>query len=216
MLKRLLYAFAGLLMMLGVAITVYLGLNLLGEPSIKPGLAVFNSGDQSILPVKSDTFVQEEREYLCGDIHIVFLGRAPRELLGLDREGLARRYPAAEGWSMEEQGRMLILKQRVEDFCPEHKNYRHLGVHEGCLAVFEGPLGYDEKLLRVEKNMPVATLHPDLQLKLHKAGDFNRQDPETQAILRAELEFPSEQAVNAMLENLDEATESGTNPGLDF
>ncbi|MDQ0287287.1 hypothetical protein J2Z49_002408 [Desulfofundulus luciae] len=216
MLKRLLYAFAGLLIMLGVAITVYLGLNLLGEPSIKPGLALFKSNDQSVLPVKSDTFVQEEKEYLCGDIHIVFLGRAPRELLGLDRVDLARRYPPAEGWSMEEQGRMLILRQRVKDFCPEHKNYRHLGVHEGYLAVYEGPLGYDEKLLRVEKNMPVAELHPDLQLKLHKAGDFNRQDPETQAILRAELEFPSEQAVNAMLENLDEATESGTNPGLDF
>ncbi|MBE3586688.1 hypothetical protein [Desulfofundulus thermocisternus] len=213
MLKRLLYAFAGLLVMLGVALGIYAGLNMLGEPSIKPGLAVFgNSGDRPLLPVQRDTFVQEEREYLCGDTQIVFLGRAPRELLGLDREELAKRYPPAEGWSMEERGRTLVFKQQIEDFCPEHRNYRHLGIHEGYLAVFQGPLGYDQKLLRVERNIPVTVLHPDLQLKLHKAGDFERQDPETQAILRSELEFPSEQAVNAMLENLDELTESGDNP----
>ncbi|MGB9826254.1 MAG: hypothetical protein ACPLRU_06245, partial [Desulfofundulus sp.] len=115
MLKRCFYAFAGLLIMLGVAISVYLGMSLLGEPSIKPGLAILRAGDRSVLPVKSDTFVQEEKEYLCGDVQIVFLGRAPRELIGLDRAELARRYPAGQGWSIKEQGRMLILRQRVQD-----------------------------------------------------------------------------------------------------
>lgn len=204
MIKKLLYSVMGLIIMLGVAAGVYWGLGLLVEPSIKPGLAVFESNNASGLTVDSSTIVQEEKEYLCGDVQVVLLGRAPRELVGLDRADLAKRYPMAEGWTIEKQGRLLILRQSLKEFCPEHKNYCHLGLYQGQLAVYQGPLGHDEKLLRVEKNMPVANLPPDLQVKLHQAGEFSHQDQDTQSLLRAELEFATEQALNAMLENLDE------------
>lgn len=206
MLKRLLIILVGLAIMMGVAALVYVGMLFLGEPSAKPGLTVFRSGPPAALPVGNYTAVQEEREYLCGDIQVIFLGNAPRELVGLDRAELEKRYPQGQGWTIQEQGRTLILHQRLEEFCPEHQNYRHLGLYEGQLAVYQGPLGHNEKLLRVEKNLPVSSLSSDLQLKLHQATEFDRQDAQIQAILRRELEFPSEQAVNALLENLDEAT----------
>ncbi|MGB9847320.1 MAG: BofC C-terminal domain-containing protein, partial [Desulfotomaculales bacterium] len=89
-------------------------------------------------------------------------------------------------------------------FCPEHKNFRHLGISEGFLAVFEGPLGNNQKLLRVEKNIPVSSLSPDFQTRLEQAMDFGRQLPEIQVQLRRELEFNGESALNAGLENIDE------------
>ncbi|MBE3588040.1 MAG: hypothetical protein IMW93_05720 [Thermoanaerobacteraceae bacterium] len=205
MLKRLLIASVGLAIMVGVGALVYMGMLFLSQPSAKPGLAVFRSGSPAALPVEAYTTVQQEKEYLCGDVQVVFLGNAPRELVGLDRAELEKRYPPDQGWNVQEQGRTLILHQRLEEFCPEHQNYRHLGLYEGQLAVYQGPLGHNEKLLRVEKNLPVSSLSSDLQLKLHQATEFDRQDAQIQAILRRELEFSSEQAVNALLENLDEA-----------
>lgn len=193
MLTRLFYAVAGLIMALGVAIFIYAGLcYLFPEPLRKPGLAVFSPSRQAAL------YLQEEKEYLCGDVQVSLIDCAG------DQSAIIKRYPSSEGWSVEEKGSTIIARQRINDFCPEHKNYRHLGVHEGFLAVFEGPLGHNERLLRVEKGIPLVHLHPDLQLKLHKAMDYERQDAETKAILKAELEFSSEQAASAFLDNLDE------------
>lgn len=207
MLKRFYPVMLGLTAVLAVAAAVYFILAAVVPPSVKPGLATYRAGD--VFPVRAGAPVQEEREYLCGDVQVVFLGRAPADMVGLDRAALERRYPASRGWSVETQGSLLVLKQRVNDFCPEHRNYRHLGTARGALAVYEGPLGCNQKLLRVEDKMPLSALPPDFQVKLEQAMDFNRQDVETQAVLRSELEFADEQALNAMLDNLDETSTVG-------
>lgn len=199
MLMRLFYALVGLCMALGMAGAVYAGLcYLFPEPLRKPQPAFLGQSRPGTL------YVQEEREYLCGDVQVSLAGRVE------SRAALSKRYPASDGWVLEEKGSTVVVRQRVEDFCPEHRNYRHLGLHDGCLAVFEGPLGHNEKLLRVERSLPVAQLHPDLQIKLYRAMDYGRQDAETRAILKAELEFSSDQAASAFLDNLDEGGGSGS------
>ncbi|OAT85733.1 hypothetical protein [Desulfotomaculum copahuensis] len=206
MIKKIYLALGGLALALTVAAAVYLVLGVLAPPAVKPGLAINKPDVTNVFPVHAGEAVQEEREYLCGDVQVVFLGRAPADMVGLDREALERRYPSAQGWSIAAQGSLLVLKQHINDFCPEHQDYRHLGISQGMLAVYQGPLGCNQKLLRVENKLPLSGLSPDLQVKLEQAMDFDRQDVQTQGALRAELEFVGDQALNAMLDNLDEAS----------
>ncbi len=188
-----------------VATAVFFVLSVLAGPVAKPVSTGFPPVARAVGQVVSaDTVVREEYEYLCGDVHIVYLGRAPRELIGLDKSGLEQKYPSQEGWVIETAQDMLVLRKQCREFCPEHKNYRHLGISEGYVAIFEGPLGNNQKLLRVEKKIPLTSLPRDYQIKLEQAMNFDRQLPEIQIRLRAELEFAGESALNAGLENLDE------------
>jgi len=192
-------------MVFAVATVVFLTLSVLAGPAAKPVFTGFPSVAREVeQKVSAGTVVREEYEYLCGDVHIVYLGRAPQELIGLDRSSLEQKYPAQEGWVIETAQDVLVLRKQCREFCPEHKHYRHLGISEGYVAIFEGPLGNNQKLLRVEKKIPLASLSRDYQIKLEQAMNFDRQLPEIQTRLRAELEFVGEPALNAGLENLDE------------
>lgn len=192
-------------MVFAVATAVFLALSVLAGPAAKPVFTGFPPVARAVgQEVSAGTVVREEYEYLCGDVHIVYLGRAPQELIGLDRSRLEQKYPAQEGWVIETAQDVLVLRKQCREFCPEHKSYRHLGISEGYVAIFEGPLGNNQKLLRVEKRIPLASLSRDYQIKLEQAMNFDRQLPEIQTRLRAELEFAGESALNAGLENLDE------------
>lgn len=204
MIKKVSWIVCSGLLIIVIAGAVYFALSVLNEPAARPVLTGFPSAAREIERVFAGTVVREEYAYLCGDVHIVYLGRAPREMMGLDRAALEQKYPAREGWTVEMDRGTLILRKQCQEFCPEHKNYRHLGISEGYLAIFEGPLGNNRKLLRVEKAIPVEKLSPEYQIKLAQAMDFERQLPEIQALLRKELEFSSETALQAGLENLDE------------
>ncbi|MEW6425930.1 MAG: BofC C-terminal domain-containing protein [Bacillota bacterium] len=208
MFKKLFWAILSGLTVFAVAAAVFLALSIFAGPAAKPVLTGFSSVAREVesidRKVYAGTVVREEYEYLCGDVHIVYLGRAPRELIGCDRAALERRYPAGDGWTIEAGQDALVLRKQFLEFCPEHKNYRHLGISEGYLAIFEGPLGNNQKLLRVEKKIPVARLSADYQIKLEQAMNFEQQLPGIQARLREELEFAGESALNAGLENLDE------------
>ncbi len=205
MLKKIFWPVFSILVVFIVAGAVYLALAVFARPAAKPVFTGFPSlareGDQKIY---TNTVVREEYEYLCQDVHIVYLGRAPQELIGLEQEALAQKYPAEEGWTIERVQDVLVFRKRCREFCPEHKNYRHLGISEGCLAVFEGPLGYNQKLLRTEKEIPIESLPVEYQVKLEQAMSFDQQLPEIQAQLRKELEFIGDSALSAGLENLDE------------
>lgn len=204
MFKKIFWFVISGLTIIVIAGAVYFTLSVLTGPATKPVLTGFPSAAREIDRVSSGTVVREEYEYLCGDVHIVYLGRAPREVVGLDRAALEQKYPAGDGWTVEMGRGTLVLRKQCREFCPEHKNYRHLGISEGYLAIFEGPLGNNRKLLRVEKAISVEKLSPEYQIKLAQAMDFERQLPEIQALLRKELEFGSETALQAGLENLDE------------
>jgi len=78
-----------------------------------------------------------------------------------------------------------------------------LGIAEDRLAIYQGPLGCDKELLKIE-NIMVENLPVDFQSKLEQAMAFEKQETGIQEQLRKELEFPSESSLQAGLENLDE------------
>jgi hypothetical protein len=209
MLKKIILSLICMFIVLGVAGAVYWTLAVLAKPWAKPVFLGGPSGAGGIGDfVYADTVVREEYAYLCGDVQVVFLGRAPKELVGFNRSGLEQKYSAQDGWTIEMTPDTLVLKKTCLEFCSKHAKYRHLGISEGCLAVFEGPLGNNQRLLRVEK-IPLENLPAEYQVKLEQVMNFSRQSPENQAALREELEFAGESSLNAFLENLDEQIITG-------
>ncbi|MDD4334538.1 MAG: hypothetical protein PHY77_02915 [Desulfotomaculaceae bacterium] len=154
--------------------------------------------------VTAETKVYKEKKYLCGDLEKVSEGYTSGELLHMDKKALLEKFPAAEGWTVVfTNPGMLSLTLKAEEFCPLHRKFRHIGIYNGQVAVYEGPLGYNDRVLRVE-NIMVESLHPDYRIKLEQAMDLQKQSNITAEMLRAELEFSSDETLNAALENMDE------------
>ncbi|HOV81019.1 MAG TPA: hypothetical protein PK728_13140 [Bacillota bacterium] len=154
--------------------------------------------------VTRETIVIKDKEYLCGDSEKIWEGAAPEDLFNMERRRLEEEFPASAGWVVYfTDPKFLSLTLKADEFCPIHRVYRHLGLYHGMVAVFEGPAGFNDRVLRVE-NIPAETLNPDLRIKLEQVMDFNRLAHETAENLRTEFEFNSDEALNAALENLDE------------
>ncbi|GAB6181116.1 hypothetical protein JCM14036_24350 [Desulfotomaculum defluvii] len=166
-------------------------------------LQVFAQPNQQA--IGPETTIREENIFICGDIEEVARKKA-HTLQITDEKDLKNHY-AAQGYSINQSGKQIIAQRKVDDFCSYHRKYRHLGIQDDKVAIFQGPIGYNQKLLRIEERLPVATLTADLQVKLQQSMDFFQMTPETQAVLRYEFEFHDEDALNAILENLDELQE---------
>lgn len=154
--------------------------------------------------VTGGTRVIEERVYLCGDSTTVRDGPAEKEMVGLDLAALLERYPSSEGWSVTlNLPQSLLITRHAQEFCPVHAPLRHLGLYGDYVAVYEGPLGYNQRVWRVSETQ-AGMLPPDLQERLKQAMAFDQQAPAVKAELRREFEFADDQAAAAVLENLDE------------
>lgn len=202
MTRKLMYICLGVLVGGCVIFGLFLGLTINGD-GLKAKTAIIqvfaNQGSQELNPNIS---VLEENVYICGNVEEV--SRTPLRTLNIKTEKeLKEKYPSPE-FAITIKQEEIVVQRRVLEFCSYHKNFRHLGIHQGKLAIFQGPLGYDQKLLRVEDNIPIVSLSATFQVKLQQAMDFLHMTPETQAKLRYELEFSNEDRLNAMLENLDE------------
>lgn len=197
---------AGIIITAAVASAVFVGTGLLAGKLGNPVLPVFGQGRAGA--VAPGAVLKEENSYLCGDVELVFQGPAPGDMIGKDTGQISQGYPEKEGWSLGvEDGRLIVLRKRVDGFCGEHTRYRHLGVHRDRLAVYQGPLGYDQRLLRVEESKRLEQLPQPLRDKLIRAGEYAGLSPEEREALRVDLEFADENFLNSMLENLDEAVE---------
>ncbi len=180
------------------------GTGFTSPPDPKPE-AVFRSPSSYFKPkVTADTLLIRDKEYLCGDLEKISEEKAPDELLGMEIKDLKEKFPAEEGWSVHfTQTGFLTLTAKVDEFCPIHNKYRHLGLYNEMVAVYEGPLGYNGKILRVE-NIPLESLDPDFRIKLEQAMEFNKQVRAVAEELRNVLEYDNDDSLNAALENLDE------------
>ncbi|GBF35332.1 hypothetical protein DCCM_4455 [Desulfocucumis palustris] len=191
-----------------VAFVFYQALNFFVSPLMKPGHPVYNIGLAGDTRVVSGTIVRQENSYLCKDVETVYQGPAPRELVGLTEKELEKKYPAEEGWSIKTvDGGILVLTRNVDDFCSLHRDYRHLGIYRNVLAVYQGPLGCDQKLIRLEEGKRMELLPEDLRKRLESAADLANVDPAAREELKYHLEFENEAMLNSMLENLDEVVE---------
>lgn len=188
-----------------LAALVYYGMVIFHQPAGKSLLSLSSpEGVTNQTAIQNDNFIREEYEYFCGDVYIVYLGRPSDDLAGITFNKLRDKYPAEDGWSVEKVEKTVILRKKCNEFCPEHKTYRHLGTAEGRLAIYQGPLGCNKKLLKTE-NVTVENLPVQIQEKLEQAMDFEKQAADVQDQLRKELEFSSESSLQAGLENLDES-----------
>jgi len=139
-----------------------------------------SGGKQSSSTVKVQTIYT-----LCG--HLI-QEDTPDDLALMDGEQLDRLYPAAQGWDISRtpEGILLITRQK-QDFCPEDAGRRHLGVLNGYVAVYRGPVGSNGPLERVT-SIRMRDLPPDWQ----------------RMILRGELSFENEGELLEALDSLDE------------
>lgn len=154
--------------------------------------------------VKRDTHVVQEEVFVCNDTETVYQGPAPLELVGLGTADLLKRYPAEDGWTLAvDLPHKLVMRHRVQGFCLTHASYRHIGDSEGFVAVYEGPLGYDQHLLTVTRIL-VEQLPPEMRENLARARRFQDLDEAARDEVRRALEFTDEGSLNAVLENMDE------------
>lgn len=207
MFKKIFGFGAALVLMALVAVAVFALLETVGGPVMRPVTSVIESvtGDESIQVVKPYTTVRNVREYeACGDVELYSREPADEELVGLDHHRLQMKYPAHNGWDVSFRGEELTLTRKVAGYCGLHREYRHLGIYDGLIAVYQGPLGNDGTLLRLERNIRIDLLPADWRANLEKAAGFNELSFGEQAELRQTLEFTDDNALNLVLENFDE------------
>lgn len=204
MFKRIRWLMTATFLTAAVAMAVFLGAGLMAGPLAGPYFPVFGQAvDKKVAP---GAVLKEENYYICGDVELVCQVPAPADMLGRDLKDLRSRYPEKSGWSVEiADEKLVVLRKSVDGFCGQHSLYRHLGMHRDRLAVFQGPLGFDQRLLRVE-GKPVGDLPRPLREKLQKAREYGRLPAEEKSVLRTELEFIDQISLNSALENLDEVT----------
>ncbi|SHE34133.1 hypothetical protein [Desulforamulus putei] len=169
----------------------------------KAAMSILQVFAQQVQPTLApDLIIREENVYLCGDSEEI--ARKTAGSLGVKTEKELKEKYHAPGFSVEVRNDEVLVRQKVNEFCSYHRSFRHLGIYDNKLAVYQGPLGYHQKLLKVEESIPLNSLSAAFQVKLQQVMDFYHMTPETQAKLRYELEFSNEDALNAILENLDE------------
>lgn len=209
--KKIWWFVTGVLLSFSVALIVFVSAGFLSG-AVWRVLPVF--GDQAGV-VSPGAVLKKENYFLCGDVELIFQGLAPGGILGKNLKELRGKYPESAGWSVEmKDDKMVVLRKKVDDFCGQHSLYRHLGIHNDRLAVYQGPLGFNHRLLRVEENKKLDQLPGDLREKLQKAREYDRLSPDERSALRYDLEFFDETALNSSLENLDEVSRRGGPPAI--
>lgn len=153
--------------------------------------------------VKADTRISKEIRYVCGD-RVTTTIPTVSEFVGLDYQGVAKKFPAGEGWLIDDTvAGVLTVYRDEQSICPYHRDFRHLGIADGYLAVYEGPLGFNQKVLQRE-DIKVSALPPEMQQLLQAAMDYRGQPVDIQGQLKQGMEFETEEKLNTMLENFDE------------
>lgn len=186
------------------SLAVYLGLGL----GVAPGMSLaFLPGINQLAAdrVPDKNLLQEKYIYWCGDTHLVYQGEIYRQLQGKSLARIKEIFPAAEGWQVyvDEKG-CLHLDRRIEGFCSKHTAYRHLGLKGQHLAIYQGPLGYDQKLLQVLEGKDIQSLPARWQERIKQAENYQQLPEDEKLRLQEELEFSDELALQAALDSLDE------------
>lgn len=178
--------------------TVY-GLSSKGRPMYK-SLSIAGETKPTI---KANTIIRKEIRYMCND-KVSTKIPTTSDIIGLDFSKLVEKYPPEEGWRVDDSVKNnLILVHDENRVCPYHQDFRHLGIGEGYMVVYEGPLGYNQKVLQRD-DIKLISLPPEMQVELNLATDYNNQSADIQGRLKLAYEFETEAQINSVLENFDE------------
>lgn len=209
MYKKVYMAGFGLIIMLAVAFATYTAFTLLSPELSGHGFKMIslNTTGTGERVTPGMTF-REEAGYICGDVELIYQGPVNGRLINLNRQELEQKYTQSEGWEVEFPGSgVLVTRQSRQEFCEMHSQYRHLGLKDGKLVIYKGPLGYDQILLRQEERYKVDLLPLTFRDNLEKSAAFNSLSPAEQELIKSELEFSDDVSLNNALESLDEFME---------
>ena len=128
--------------------------------------------------------VEAQRLYdICGHTEPLNLG----SINNVSINELQEKFPAEEGWNIEEEGNRLVLTQRLNTLCGKCERERHLGAFGEYVAVIKGPPGVNGGYLEVT-NIKIKDLPPQWQ----------------EMVKKGRLNFPSAEKLLEALDSLDE------------
>lgn len=172
-------------------------------PMYKLGAAAPGAVESVKPTVRADTAIVKEIRYLCGD-RVTTTLPTTSDLVGLEFSEVIQKYPPEQGWSIDDTVKNTLILVRLEErVCMYHQDFRHLGISDGYLAVYEGPLGFNQKVLQQE-NILTSSLPQEMQEELWKAMGYHDQAPDIQGRLKTTYEFETEEDLAPVLENFDE------------
>lgn len=202
MLKKFVYWGFGVSIVFLSAFIFYQGLHYFMGPVQKSDVVMTMGQGGNLTP---STVIRQENKYLCDDIQLSYQGPIKDILPRVSKKDLEEKYPESNGWELQyTSDGMLVARHTVNDFCSLHKAYRHLGIHDNVLAVYEGPLGFEDHLLWLEEGKEIQRLPEDLRNCLQDAQHYKGLTETEQHVCQEQLEFANETLLNNVLENLDE------------
>ncbi|MDD2621058.1 MAG: hypothetical protein PHC92_10370 [Syntrophomonadaceae bacterium] len=145
------------------------------RPNIKA--AVFNENSKVVC----------EKEYQRCKHLIISEFERKDELLGKNIEEIRAIFREENGFRVSWQGDTLLIRQIIDDWCPDDKSKCRLKEYQGRVAVYQGPNAQNDILLRV-----TSIIMSSLPAEVQKSIRDNK------------FEFANEQLLNDALENLDE------------
>jgi hypothetical protein len=147
---------------------------------------VANVKEESDL-INEDTQIVFEKEYTrCGHLEISEFNNK-NDLIGKTVKELKEQYTAENGFKITLYKEALIIHETIDDWCSRDKEKCRLKDFKGMVAIYMGPDGKNDHLLRVT-NIKMNSLPQDTK----------------KMILEGKYEFDNQQALNDALENLDE------------
>lgn len=184
----------------------YIMYDYLFKPELKPKtIAILsNKVNSKKTIINSDTIINKEESYKCGNRIKENISNKP--WLGKDTSILKKTYPPTEGWDIQGVGQRIIISKYHNKICPFHQK-RHFGLYQNKLAIYEGPLGNNEKVIEVESNVDIANLPVEYLENLKEAMKITDINANISKDLRDELEFANESELEEALQNLDEYME---------
>lgn len=134
-----------------------------------------------------ETPVIFEQEYLrCG--HKVVSAFPEREKLnGKTIPELQAAYTSAQNYQVSWNVDTLVIRQSIDDWCPQDKGKLRLKDYQGRVAVYQGADAKNDVLIKVT-GIVTSTLPPEVQ----------------QSIREGTMEFNNQDELNDAMENLDE------------
>lgn len=158
------------------------------QVSKKPLINAKDNLSQVIGAVNKETIIREEIYYKkCK--HLII-----REIMndgyfqGLTLENLQDYYPKNQGWNIyRTDDNEFIFSRNIDDICPDDKQFRHIGVTGEFVAVFEGPIGVEGRMID-QLDIKVSQLPEEWQEK----------------VMKGELDFSSEKELLEALDSIDE------------
>lgn len=175
-----------LLAILGVffGIGYFLASSLLGFPDVdKARKPVMETGEERDLISEDTQVIYEEVYTKCG--HVIISEFPERDILnGKTVDEIKGIYKG--GYEIKTDDEALIIRHRVDAYCPSEYEKRRLKEYKGYVAIYKGPL--EEEVLEKVTNIKIRNLPREEQIKI-KRGDY---------------EFRDEMALKDALENFDE------------